>query len=63
MVREHKEPPVEKPSPGVDANKGVSLERELKEAGKWQGETVDPEHTMNREPIDIRGDIVPEKRG
>lgn len=49
--------------PGVDANKGVSLERELKDAGKWQGETADPEHTMNTRPIDIRGDAEPEKKG
>jgi hypothetical protein len=50
-------------SEGVDANKSVSLEKELKEAGKWQGETADPEFTMNREPIDIRGDAEPEKKG
>ncbi len=58
MVRENKEP-----AQGVDADKGTRLEDELKKAGKWQGETVDPEYTMNREPIDIRGDVVPEKRG
>jgi hypothetical protein len=51
------------PSEGIDPNKGVSLEKELKDAGKWQGETADPEQTMNREPIDIRGDAEPEKRG
>ena len=60
MVRENEDPPQ---GDGVDANKNVSLERELKDAGKWQGETIDPENTMNRTPIDIRGDVAPEKRG
>ena len=63
MVRENETPPVEKASPGVDGNKSVNLTDELKAAGKWQGDTVDPEHTMTREPIDIRGDAEPEKRG
>ncbi len=61
MVREKKDE--ETTSKGFDANKGVSLEDELKEAGKWQGETIDPEHTTNLHPIDIRGDAVAEKKG
>ncbi|HET9614394.1 MAG TPA: hypothetical protein VFP22_06255 [Candidatus Limnocylindrales bacterium] len=60
MVRENPEQPG---GSGVDANKNVSLEKELKDAGKWQGETVDPEQTMNTRPIDIRGDAEPEKKG
>jgi hypothetical protein len=66
MVRENKDLADELgDSPGVDANKGVSLEDELKKAGKWQGDTVDPEGTMtNSVPIDIRADMEkPEKRG
>lgn len=60
MVREHENPPQ---GDGVDANKAVNLTDELKKAGKWQGETADPEHTSNLEPLDIRGDIEPEKKG
>lgn len=58
MVRENKES-----ADGVDANKGVALEKELKEAGKWQGETIDPEYTMVSTPKDIRGDVEVEKKG
>lgn len=60
MVRENESPPQ---GEGVDANKTVTLSEELKAAGKWQGDTIDPEGTMNREPIDIRGDVEPEKKG
>ncbi len=48
---------------GVDANKGVSLEDELKKAGTWTGETIDPTHSSNAKPIDIRGDMEPDKKG
>jgi hypothetical protein len=63
MVRENREL-ADDISEGVDANKGVSLEDELKKANKWQGETVDPENTMNSVPLGIRADIVePDKKG
>lgn len=58
MVRQN-----DNPSDGVDANKGVSLEDELRKAGTWTGETSYPEGQTNREPIDIRADIEPEKKG
>lgn len=48
---------------GVDANKNVDLEQELRKAGKWTGDTIDPEQTSNLEPIDIRADIEPDKEG
>jgi hypothetical protein len=60
MVRENKESEV---SPGVDPNKSVKLSDELRKEGKWTGDTADPESTTNLEPIDIRGDATPEKRG
>lgn len=60
MVRENPEIPTSK---GFDADKGVRLDDELEKAGKAQKETVDPEHTMTREPIAIKGDYAPEKQG
>jgi hypothetical protein len=59
MVRENNQD-----DSGVDANKNVELEKVLKDEGKWTGETIDPEHTSNLEPIDIRADIAdPDKKG
>ena len=62
MVRERKDP-TDPSDQGFDANKSVNLEEELRKADKWQGETVDPEFTMNRQPVDIRGDATAEKKG
>ena len=60
MVRENDNPPQGK---NIDGDKGVRLNDELEKAGKAQTETVDPENTWTREPIDIRGDVKPEKKG
>ena len=62
MVRENKNTPQDS-GPGVDANETVTLSDTLKDEGKWAGETADPEGTWNREPIDIRGDVEPDKKG
>ena len=48
---------------GVDANKNVNLEQELRKADRWTGDTIDPTHSSNVKPIDIRGDMEPDKKG
>ena len=60
MVRKNENPPEGK---NIDGDKGVRLNDELEKAGKATNETIDPENTMTRHPIDIRGDVEPEKKG
>jgi hypothetical protein len=61
MVRENKK--LEKAIGGLDQDQGTRLDDELRAAGKAQHDTVDPEHTMTRHPITIRGDAAPDKKG
>ena len=49
MVRENPNPPVEK--------------RSVPEKRADTRPDPDPDHTRTREPIDIRGDAIPEKKG
>jgi hypothetical protein len=61
MVRENQDPPRE--SKGFDNDQGVQLNKELDDAGKGTYETQFPEGEPNKQPIDIRGDDEPEKKG
>lgn len=57
MVRENPD------NPGVDANQNVELEKELRKADRWTGDTIDPQLQSNSQPIAIRGDAAPTKKG
>lgn len=59
MVRKNEDPPQGK---GIDGNKTVTLSEELEKAGRSHRETSYPDGS-NVEPIDIRGDAEPEKKG
>ena len=59
MVRENETPPVSK---GFDGDKGVNLNEELDQADKGMYETHFPEGEPNKLPIEIRGDVEPEKK-
>lgn len=61
MVRKNDDPPRE--SKGFDGDQGVNLNEELEAEGKAMYETHFPEGEPNKDPIDVRGDAVPEKKG
>ncbi len=60
MVRPNDELPTSK---GFDNDQGVKLNEELTDANKAMDETAFPEGEPNKQPIAIRGDVEPEKRG
>jgi len=60
MVRERK---AGDESAGFDQDKGVQLNEELEKEGKSTVETQFPDGEPNKDPIDIRGDAVPDKEG
>lgn len=62
MVRKNANPP-QGESKGFDQERGPQLNEELDKAGKSTYETQFPDGEPNKEPIDIRGDVVPEKKG
>ena len=62
MVRPNADPP-QGSTKGFDQEKDVNLNAELEKAGKATFETQFPDGEPNKEPIDVRGDIEPEKKG
>ena len=62
MVRPNEDPPVAE-SKGFDHDKGTELNAELEAADKAMYETHYPDGEPNKLPIDIRGDVEPEKKG